>query len=316
VTSWDYRGDYRSGDASEYDARMTVSAARASEREPEAPFACRNCGGSDALPRFAGVPDRFHGFAGAFDYVSCAACGLVQLEHVPANPGAFYAGYRIHTGESVVYRTLRRLTIGHCYLERPGHGAALLDIGCGNGFYLKEMAALGWNATGYEFDPAYAQALSAQIGLPVIAGEAALAAQAGMFDLVTFNFSFEHLDQPLRLLDLATRCLRPGGQLYISVPNIESREAAIFKDRWFHLDPPRHISFFSKRLLTSVLEQRGFSEVETRDLAVPTGFAGSVSYGLWDRFQALTWYAGIVPGLVFSSLVRDGNFAISARRTA
>lgn len=279
-------------------------------------FECRNCSAHESRPLYASVPDRFHGFAGAFTYVSCARCALVQLEHIPANLGEFYADYRIHTGDSTAYRVLRRMTIGHCYLERPGHGKALLDIGCGNGAYIKEMAANGWKAAGYEFDPTHAAALSAQLGLPVISGEQALTDHAGQFDLVTFNFSFEHLDQPLRLLELATRCLRPGGEIYIAVPNIEGREAAIFKDRWFHLDPPRHVSFFTKQLLRQQLERNGFSEIETRDLAVPTGFAGSLSYRLWNRFQLATWYAGIVPGLLFSAVVRDGNFAISARRTA
>jgi SAM-dependent methyltransferase len=278
-------------------------------------FTCLNCKGHDASTLYTKVPDRFHGFAGAFTYVACKGCDLVQLEHVPENVGEFYTGYRIHSGDSVVYRTLRRLTIGHCYLEKPGHGKAMLDIGCGNGFYIKEMAKLGWNPTGYEFDPEYAAALSKQIELPVIAGEAALAAHQEMFDLVTFNFSFEHLDHPLRFLDLATKCLRPGGELYISVPNIESREAALFKDRWFHLDPPRHISFFTKALLSTLLTARGFSEIEVKNLAVPTGFAGSLSYRLWDKFKSHTWYAAIVPGMLFSSVIRDGNFAISARRT-
>jgi SAM-dependent methyltransferase len=278
-------------------------------------FECRNCKGHACDPRYTNVPDRFHGFAGAFSYVTCRDCGLVQLEHVPANPGDYYKGYRIHAGDSKVYQLLRKLTIGHCYLERSGDGRSLLDIGCGNGFYIRTMSRRGWDATGYEFDAGYAASLSRELGLPVIAGEDALAARAGTFDLVTFNFSFEHLADPLRLLELATRCLRPGGEIYIAVPNIESREATWFGERWFHLDPPRHISFFSKQLLRDKLVERGFGDVVVRDLPVPTGFAGSMSYRLLNGFQPVAWYAGILPGMVFSRIVRDGNFAISARRT-
>jgi SAM-dependent methyltransferase len=278
-------------------------------------FHCISCRASTCQPIYTAVPDRFHGFAGSFDYVSCTSCGLVQLAEIPANPGDFYKEYRVHTGDSPIYRALRDLTIGHCYLKKRGHGKSLLDVGCGNGFYLKEMQHLGWEATGYELDATYARELGDKLGLTVLGGESALRAARARFDLVTFNFSFEHLDKPLELLDLATSCLRPGGEIYISVPNIESREARLFEDRWFHLDPPRHISFFTKALLREQLERRGYGEIQTKDLAVPTGFAGSVAYRLWDRFHALTWYAGILPGLVFSSVVRDGNFAISARWT-
>jgi hypothetical protein len=67
-------------------------------------------------------------------------------------------------------------------------------------------------------------------------------------------------------------------------------------------------------MLRDALAEYGFVDIDARDIATPTGFAGSVSYRLWDRFQPLTWYAAIVPGLVFSRFVRDGSFAISARR--
>ena len=277
-------------------------------------FECRNCKSHRSQPLYRELRDRFHGHAGTFDYVACADCELVQIEQVPPNIGSYYGDYRVHAGDSALYHVLRKLTIGHCYYEPAGEGRSLLDVGCGNGWYLKEMAARGWQPTGYEFDPEYAATLAARLGLPVISGEAALDAHAGRFDLVTLNFAFEHLDEPRRLLERAARCLKPGGQIYMSVPNIEGREAALFKERWFHLDPPRHISFFTKRQLTRVLEAEGFSAITTKNLPMPTGLAGSVSYWLWGKFEPITWYALTVPGLLFMSVVRDGNFAITGRR--
>jgi SAM-dependent methyltransferase len=279
-------------------------------------FECRNCKGHQAQVVYPNVPDRFHGHEGAFTYVECSSCGLVQLEEIPKNLGDYYKGYRVHGSDTRVYHALRKLTIGHCYLEEPGHGRTMLDFGCGNGWYIREMAERGWRPTGYEPDAQFAHELSERIHLPVISGDAALAQHHDFFDLITLNFAFEHLDEPRRTLELVTQCLRPGGQIYMSVPNIAGREAHMFKDRWFHLDPPRHISFFTKQLLTKVLEETGYSEIETKDLPMPVGLAGSISYRLWNRFHVPTWYALVVPGMLFSSVVRDGNFAITARRTA
>lgn len=279
-------------------------------------FACRNCGGTAAQPVYTSVVDRFQGTPGTYAYVSCAGCGLVQLGDEPPDPAELYKNYRVHTGDSALQRAMRKLLIGHCYLEKPGGGKKLLDIGCGNGSYMQRMASQGWQTSGYEPDAAYAESLAKTIGFPVLSGEPALRAHAGEFDLVTFNFSFEHLFEPLRTLELAVACLKPGGEIYIVVPNIESREAAIFKDRWFHLDPPRHITFFTKHLLGEHLQRRGFEDIAVKNVAVPTGFAGSMSYKLLGKFQPLAWFAGMLPGVLFSSVVRDGNFAISARRTA
>lgn len=290
------------------DTRESVAASDA--------FRCLNCGTSSATGVYDRVPDRFQGFAGNFNYVRCDNCGLVQLEHVPENPGEFYENYRMHEKESRVYTALRRLLVGHCYYQVPGHGKRMLDIGCGNGSYIREMAKLGWDASGYEWDPAYAAELSRVLGLPVLAGEDALRANEGQFDLITFNFSFEHLDNPLPFLELVTRCLRPGGEIYLAVPNIEGREASLFRQHWFHLDAPRHITFFTKQHLRDLLGGVGFTDIVVKDLPVPTGFAGSLSFRLWNRFQTLTWYAGMLPGIVFSRVVPDGNFAIRARRAA
>lgn len=279
-------------------------------------FACRNCAGTTTQPVYSDVVDRFQGTPGAYAYVACSACGLVQLGGEPPDPAELYKNYRVHTGDSALHRTMRKLLIGHCYLEKRGDGKRLLDIGCGNGSYMQLMASHGWKPTGYEPNAGYAASLAHTIGWPVLSGEQALKEHAGEFDLVTFNFSFEHLCEPLRTLELAAECLKPGGEIYIVVPNIESREAAIFKDRWFHLDPPRHITFFTKQLLGNHLQRHGFDDIKVKNVAVPTGFAGSVSYKLLGKFQPLAWYAGMLPGVLFSTVVRDGNFAITARRSA
>lgn len=279
-------------------------------------FVCRNCRGQVARPLYENVPDRFHRFPVTSTYVTCATCSLVQLEEIPANLGDYYASYRVHGDDSRIYQRLRDLLIGHSYYQAPGDGRTMLDFGCGNGWYVKEMAKLGWNAMGYEPDAAYSKELSQRIGLPVLTGQGQLAEHAGRFDLITLNFVFEHLDDPLRLLGLLTPCLRPGGELYMTVPNIESREARLFKDRWFHLDPPRHVSFFTKTHLRKALQAQGLGDIAFRDVALPTGLAGSLSYRLIGHFAPLAWYSFMLPGLAFSSVVRDGNFAVSARRAA
>jgi SAM-dependent methyltransferase len=277
-------------------------------------FSCRSCEGHDWSPYLDGVSDRLRGFPGTFDYVRCSECGLVQIIQVPMNLSEFYAGYALHTQDSMLYALARKVLVGHCYLMPRTAGGKLLDIGCGNGWYLRSMQRRGWQPFGYEFSAPYAQELSGALGFPVFSGPEELRNLADAFDLVTFNFSFEHLVEPETLLRIATECLRPGGKLYLAVPNIEGREARLFGRRWFHLDPPRHIAFYSKRLLADRLVRLGLVDIEVLNLAVATGFSGSMSYLLAGRMHSLLWYLGTIPGLAFSLLIRDGNFSVMATK--
>jgi SAM-dependent methyltransferase len=250
--------------------------------------------------------------------VKCKNCGLFQILEVPSNIEEFYLGYRLHSHDSPVYRFFRKVIIGHSYpfMEARGKawGKRLLDIGCGNGWYLKTMEKKGWQPFGYEFNKAFAQELSTTLRLPVFAGEELLTEYANYFDLVTFNSSFEHLNKPRKVLELVRNSLRKGGKVIIAVPNPESREARLFKDRWFHLDPPRHISLYNKELLSHLLKEVGFNDIQIEDLAVPTGFAGSISYKMCGVFSPLIWYINILPGMFFCKFIRDGYFRISASK--
>ena len=74
----------------------------------------------------------------------------------------------------------------------------------------------------------------------------------------------EHTPNPDELLTVCTRLLRPGGLLVTALPNIESLQAALGKERWFHLDLPYHLYHFSERGLIRILENHGFRIASVR----------------------------------------------------
>ena len=277
-------------------------------------FECRNCRDQLFDLVYRNLPDRLHGKAGVFSYVRCRGCGLVQLLNVPDDLGAYYEGYSLHTQKSLTYRAFRRLLLGHCYPLPRGRTGRLLDVGCGEGWYMRLAARRGWRVCGYELDGEYARTLSRHTGLEVVAGIDALEGRRGQFDLVTFHFSFEHLTAPTRMLSLAFRKLAPGGRVYISLPNPAGREARAFGGRWFHIDPPRHITLFTKAQIRDLLARTGFEGARVRNLPAPTGFAGSLSYLLAGRMSQPIWLAATAPGVVWSLFVGDGMFAVTARK--
>lgn len=148
------------------------------------------------------------------------------------------------------------------HLRFPGPGARLLDVGCGNGLFLKRISTLGWQATGVEPDPAAAAAARRE-GLDVREGfleEHTFPAET--FDVVTLGHVIEHVHDPLMLIKTCRRVLKPGGVLWIATPNLAALGHRKFRKNWLGLDAPRHLVLFTPRALRMLLERAGYERIQ------------------------------------------------------
>src|SRR5206468_7680879 len=74
-----------------------------------------------------------------------------------------------------------------------------------------------------------------------------------------FWHSLEHLPSPEKVLERAAALLRPGGWIFVSLPNLDSLQARRFRQRWYGFDDvPRHLFHFSTRSLDRLLVESGF----------------------------------------------------------
>jgi 2-polyprenyl-3-methyl-5-hydroxy-6-metoxy-1,4-benzoquinol methylase len=110
--------------------------------------------------------------------------------------------------------------------------------------------------------------------------------QAGSFDAVTFNHSLEHVPDPLLSLRQATRFLRPGGRLAVSVPNFGSWQRRLFGTYWFHLDLPRHLQHFDRSSLAGMSRAAGLEPTEVHTSSTMVGVVISSKNALSGR---LSW---------------------------
>ncbi len=147
----------------------------------------------------------------------------------------------------------------HLRLDR--RGARLLDIGCGNGAFVRAARAWGWDAEGLDPDPNAAAVVRAA-GLPITVGSLPkLGYPDASFAAVTMSHSIEHLHDPLAGLHEIRRILQPGGTVWIATPNLDSNGHEVFGAEWVGLDPPRHLVLFTAPSLISTLSQAGFVEI-------------------------------------------------------
>lgn len=102
--------------------------------------------------------------------------------------------------------------------ERP---LRILDVGCGNGQFIAAALARGHEAFGVEIDPANRALMTEDVAQRVIfaGAEQALPDFDGVFDVVAFWDSFEHMDRPFPLLAHVAPHLAPGGLVFLRVNN-------------------------------------------------------------------------------------------------
>jgi 2-polyprenyl-3-methyl-5-hydroxy-6-metoxy-1,4-benzoquinol methylase len=144
----------------------------------------------------------------------------------------------------------------------PAGGGRLLDVGFGNGNFLKIADEMGWSAEGIDFDVKAVEVAQAR-GLKVSCSTTAeLSAHHESYDVITLSHVIEHVHEPIALLRELYRLLKPGGFLWLETPNIDSLGSTRFQRHWRGLEVPRHLTLFNPTSLCESLSHAGFKQIE------------------------------------------------------
>lgn len=206
------------------------------------------------------LPDRIH-----YRMVRCGSCGLLRSDPVlpPARLADLYAESTFDYGREV--DNLRR-TYGR-YLDRAhpaGGRGALLEVGCGNGFFLTTARELGYQEV-QGVEPSRAAAEQAQPDLrehiTIDVMREGLFAD-GSFDTVCFFQVFDHLPDPRAVLRAARRTLRPGGVVLCLNHNLDSASARLLGERSPIIDI-EHTHLYTPKTLARMFATEGFQVVES-----------------------------------------------------
>ncbi len=274
--------------------------------------ACPLCD-AEAATRLWRAPDRLYRRPGEFQLVRCGRCRHVYLNPrpTPDSMAYFYPDdYGPHhlleskiTGKtsseespnertpwylSEIVRKIPGLRRSYYwlkdsqaeYLPNPCQtGGRALEIGCGDGAFLEQLRARGWEAQGIE--PAEKPARVAQSrGFEIHVGTL----QPNLFPAASFDAVFawmvvEHLHDPRAVLCEVHRILKPSGCLAVSVPNFACWEPRVFGTYWYALQLPTHLHQFTPRTIRMLLEQSGFDRIRLIHQRNVFNILGSI--GLW-----------------------------------
>lgn len=216
---------------------------------------------------------------GGFRVVRCNRCGLFctnprrSLEETAALYSERYfssddpssLGYDDYSAHAEGLRRVfsDNLDVIENYVRPP---AGILDVGCAFGYFLEVASSRGWKAEGVEISAYASETARKRINVPVHAGTLLGAAiEASSLDAVTMWDALEHtLDASAELAE-AHRILRPGGYLFITVPDAGSFPARLMGSHWYGFkSAAEHNYFFSKDTIGRMLQKAGLEVVEMR----------------------------------------------------
>lgn len=164
---------------------------------------------------------------------------------------------------------LRSIAARETYRMKPilkfKTGGKLLEIGPWMGIFSCNAKDAGFDVTAIDIDQDCIHFLNNTVGIRAVQSSnpaETLSKMNDKFDVIAIWHALEHLPTPWLVVQNAAERLAPGGVLLIAIPNIESYEFSIMKERWRHLDTPRHLYFYPAESLVDLCRLNGLKELE------------------------------------------------------
>ncbi|MGA1842657.1 MAG: class I SAM-dependent methyltransferase [bacterium] len=246
----------------------------------------------------------------------CRKCGLMVNHPLPAQD-KIYERYQadFYSSEGKRFKgwvenlsRLFRVRRAGLFHKRFGPRGVLLDVGCGRGIMLNELKKRGWSASGTQVSKTAAEHIKKGYGIDCFIGELPLSPfLQNSFDIITMYHVLEHLADPFLYLNCCKKLLKPGGYLFVEVPNADSWSAKVTKDAWMGWDPLHHLYHFTPSTLSLSIKKAGFVPVEWSHF--------SWEYGPFTTLQSLLNLSGIRDAL-FSVLKINPYLSTYGKKSA
>jgi 2-polyprenyl-3-methyl-5-hydroxy-6-metoxy-1,4-benzoquinol methylase len=174
-----------------------------------------------------------------------------------------------HTGKEVVNYNAKEYADYVKVIQGLKRTGTVLEIGCGNGFLLKELENHGYECAGVEPSPMAFEYAKNKLGLNV---ENKFLEESSFynktFDIVILIDVAEHISDMQTFMQQIKKVLKEGAIIFIGTGNIHSLNARIAGKNWGYFLSWEHLSFFNKKSMHYLLNKNGFTNIIIRETSL------------------------------------------------
>jgi 2-polyprenyl-3-methyl-5-hydroxy-6-metoxy-1,4-benzoquinol methylase len=203
-----------------------------------------------------------------FEIRECKDCTIRFTQNIPGvnEIGLYYQSenYISHsdTNEGIINKLYHKVR-NHTLIQKRNvvekitakPTGNVLDVGCGTGAFLHTMQRSGWEITGLEPDATARKKAKELYNLNLYNSEKLFSLPPESFDAITMWHVLEHVHELHNYIKKLKELLKPGGKLFIAVPNYTSYDAKVYKEFWAAYDVPRHLYHFSPASMYKLLSE-------------------------------------------------------------
>jgi 2-polyprenyl-3-methyl-5-hydroxy-6-metoxy-1,4-benzoquinol methylase len=186
--------------------------------------------------------------------VKCSACSFVFCIDIPTQSELekHYATYP--RNNKIAPLTLRRYNELLDEFEQYRQHNRILDIGCGDGYFLATAKVRGWQVVGTEYTDDAIQ-VCIQKGIQMYKGAIeSIRFHDTEFDVITSFEVIEHLNNGNVHVRGINKLLRKNGLFYFTTPNFNSISRRILGGNWSVIEYPEHLSYYTSQTIDFLMK--------------------------------------------------------------
>ena len=232
---------------------------------------------------------RYLDYRGGKNIAQCNICGLVyrnprflskpdrETDSV-RNYGDYIA---MEERVSIARERIFRKTLQGLEKRIKNPGRSILDIGCGQGYFLKAAKENGWQVQGVEPVKSACEYAKQKFAIDILNASMEEARfKDNSFDVVTMWNVLDHMSDPLGTLKEIKRILKPNGIVVARIPNVSWHlfcndlfsviPSRLTRDRF--KDPSVVINYgYSNKTLKKLFKKAGFNSVRVGNSLLSSG---------------------------------------------